>query len=160
MALTVGDIEDDLRGAVAGIDPSAPGAVREVWRAFLAHAAKPIAQDSPPHPDNDVLLFEVERPRDDSGQRIARLERRVGVETAELEYLGTVVAACWLEVKADDDAWQTVPDILSIGGHGATAPPDEGLDLAAFRREVEASPAFAALTAAKLSGILISVSPP
>lgn len=51
MALTVGEIEDDLRGAVAGIDPSTPGAAREVWRAFLEHAAKPIIQDSPPHPD-------------------------------------------------------------------------------------------------------------
>jgi hypothetical protein len=145
---------------VAGIDPAASNAALEVWRAFLEHASKPIVQDSPPHPDNDVLVFEVERPRGALGQRIARLARRVGVETAELEYLGTVVAACWLTLKADDDAWATLPDIVSIGGHGATAEPDEGLDLAAFRKEVEASPAFAALVGAELSDLVVSVSPP
>jgi hypothetical protein len=158
MALKVSDIEDDLRRGVARIDVGAPNAAADTWRAFLEHASKPIVGDSPPHPDNDVLMFEVERPRDAPGQRIAHLERRVGVETAELEYLGTLVAACWLTVKAEDNAWATLPDIVSIRGHGATAPPDEGLDLVAFRSEVEASSAFAALTSAELSDIVVSVS--
>jgi hypothetical protein len=94
MTIAIADIEEDLRRSLAGVDIAAPNAAAATWRGFLEHAGRPVALEAPPHPDNDVLGFEVERPRNAPCKRIVRLERQIGIESADLEYLGTVVAAC------------------------------------------------------------------
>jgi hypothetical protein len=156
--VAVAGIEEDLRRSVGSVELSAPDAAVQTWRRFLEHAAKPIALDSPPHPDNDVVAFEVVQSRD-AERRMVHFERRIGVETADLEYLGTIVAACYLTVDAGD-AWAEVPATVSIWGHGASAPvgPDDAPALEGFRRNVEASPAFAALSAGGVRDLVISVS--
>jgi hypothetical protein len=157
--VAVTEIEDDLRRSVGSIDLSAPDAAVYVWRGFLEHAAKPIALESPPHPDNDVVAFEVEQPRGAAQRRIVHFERRIGIETADLEYLGTIVAACYLTVEAGDP-WAKVPATVSIRGHGPSAPVDEAgaMDVDGFRQAVEASDAFAALSAGPVRDLVISVS--
>jgi hypothetical protein len=160
--LAIPDIEKDLCRAVAGVELSAPDAALRIWRGFLEHAGKPIAFDAPPHPDNDVVAFLVERPYNAQDKRIVQFERRIGVETAELEYLGTIVAAYYLTIEADE-AWKRLPADFSIGGHGASVPaeePTDAPDLDGFRRAVEASDAFAALTTARVRDLVVSVGGP
>jgi hypothetical protein len=154
MAIEIADVGRDLRRGLEVVNASAPRAASEVWSAFLEHASKPVRFDAPPHPDNDVLAFEVERSRDAPGRMLVRLERRVGVETRELEYLGTIVAACYLEVLANDAA-SALPDTVSITGHGASA----GLaQVQQFRCHVEDSSAFLALMGDGVARLVVSVS--
>lgn len=158
--LAVADLEDDLRRSVVEVDLSAPDAALRVWRGFLEHAGRPIAFDARPHPDNDIVSFEVERPNDAEDKRLVRFARRVGVETAELEYLGTIVAACYLTVEAGG-AWAQLPASVTIDGHGASAPPEEPTtepDLDGFRQAVEASDALAASISARVSELVVSAS--
>jgi hypothetical protein len=161
MMLNITDIETDLRRCVAHVDLSAPDAALQVWHGFLEHAANPIALESP-DPVNDVVSFVAERPLNADDRRIVQFQRRVGLETAELGYIGTIVAACYLTVPTGD-AWARLPAIVSIGGHGASPPadaPTEEPDLDGFRRAVEASDAFAALTAGHVRDLVVSVSKP
>jgi hypothetical protein len=150
-------IESDLRRALAGIELSEPDAAVRIWHGFLEHADRPVAFVGPPHPDNDVLAFEVDRPHNAQDHVIARFQRRLGVESADLEYLGTIIAACYLLVVAGSP-WERIPDPITIWVHGTLMGEPRGLD--SFRRQVESSEAFAALTASRVSELVASASHP
>ena len=150
-------IEQDLRRSLAGIEVSEPDAAVRIWHGFLEHAGKPVAFASPPHPDNDVLVFEAERPHGAHDRVIVRFQRRLGVESADLEYLGTLIAACSLVVVAGAE-WDRIPMPLTIGVHGTLMGEPRGLD--AFRGQVESSEAFAALAASRVSELVASASHP
>jgi hypothetical protein len=150
-------IEQDLRRSLAGIEVSEPDAAVRIWHGFLEHARRPIAFASPPHPDNDVLAFEVERPRYPDDRVAVRFQRRIGVESADLEYLGTIIAACSLVVIAGAE-WERIPDPFTIQVHGTLMGEPRGLD--SFRRQVEGSDAFAALTASRVTELVASASHP
>jgi hypothetical protein len=154
MALEIADIGQDFRSSLAGMDPSAPRAASEVWRAFLEHASKPVRFDSPVDPDNDVIGFDVARPPDPSDRRLVKLQRRIGVETPELEYLGTIAAICYLEVPAAGAA-SPLPEAASIWGHGASA---GAVEVQKFRSRVEESLAFRALMDDGVEKLVVSVS--
>ena len=63
----------------------------------------------------DVLAFDVQRPHNTQDHVIVKLQRRLGVESADLEYLGTIIAACYLLVSGDS-AWQGIATpIVDLG---------------------------------------------
>ena len=110
--------------------------------------------DAPMHPDNDIIAFEVARPLRVPDRMLVQLERRVGVETTDLEYLGTIVAICYLEMPRSGAA-STLPDTLSITGYGGSS---GSAAVQQFRSEVEASDAFRALMGGGTQNLVVSVS--
>jgi hypothetical protein len=150
-------VESDLRRSLAGIELSDPDAAVQLWHGFLEHAGRPVAFAGPPHPDNDVLAFVVQRPHNTQDHVIVQFQRRLGVESAGLEYLGTIIAACYLLVIAGS-AWDRIPDPITIQVHGTLMGEPRGLD--SFRRQVESSEAFAALAASRVSELVASASHP
>jgi hypothetical protein len=150
-------IERDLRRSLAGIELSEPDAAVRIWHGFLKHASRPVAFAGPPHPDNDVVAFEVERPHNGEDRVIVKYQRRLGVESADLEYLGTIIAACYLLVNGGG-AWQGIATPIAIWVHGTLIGEPRGLEV--FRRQVESSEAFAALAASRVSELVASASHP
>jgi hypothetical protein len=158
MALLSPDIptlEDDLGRLLEGVDQRSAGAGVRVWEAFLDHAAQPIAFEEPPdHPDNDKLGFTVYTAESSPGLIGVLIERRIGLETADEGYIGTIVAAYYLTV-ARTGAWAPVRIPFSVEGYGVSSGEPGALD--AFRGEVEASDAFAALRVCEIERVQISV---
>jgi hypothetical protein len=138
-------LDADLRERVAAIDTSAPGAVPEIWQAFLGHAARPLRWEArfQRDDDNDLLQFGAEI-RARPGVVRVDIERRVGVVENE-DYQGTIVVICRLTFAGGPE-WDPVGDRVGYEHYGVT-----GGELAAFRDEVEASPAFAAMRASRIT---------
>jgi hypothetical protein len=150
-------IERDLRRSLAGVELSEPDAAVRIWHGFLEHASRPVAFAGPPDPDNDVVAFEVERQHDGEDRVLVKLQRRLGVESPDLEYLGTIVAACYLLVSGGS-AWQGIATPVAIWVHGTLTGEPRGLD--SFRRQVESSEAFGALAASRVSELVASAGHP
>lgn len=93
------------------------------------------------HEDNDHLVFEAAFPTADAPQ-LVRLERRIGLQDADGDYTGTVIACCWLWVRGPACEYIALP--VAIGGYGASAA--DASDVPAFRAAVHASEAFVALS--------------
>lgn len=118
----------------------------EVWAGFLAFAEQPLQLRVDEHPDNDLLFFTAEDQTPDR-TRLITLQRRIGLCVPPFDYCGTALAACWLQVR-NDGPWDQATLAVNIEGHGASA--GAASDVAAFRATVEASDAFAALSASSL----------
>lgn len=150
-------IESDLRRSLGDIELSEPDAAVRIWHGFLEHASRPVAFAAPPDPDNDVLAFDVQRPHNTQDHVIVKFQRRLGVESADLEYLGTIIAACYLLVIGGS-AWQGIAAPIAIQEHGTLMGEPRGLDV--FRRRVESSEAFGALAGSRVSELVASASHP
>jgi hypothetical protein len=140
-------VDADLRAAVGTVELAADDAVVRVWTGFLDHAARPLdfGERFNGDKDNDLVAFVAEQRH---GEVVVQLSRRIGVVEGE-DYEGTIVASCRL-VLVPTPAWETVPDRVTVDEYGITA---GGLD--DFRRQVEASAAFAAMTLSPVTGLKV-----
>jgi hypothetical protein len=129
-------IRADLNKRVAGIEVSAPDAGRQLWRAFLAHAAVPLISEPSRRWDMDISVLSVQTPPDALHFKVAILERRIGLQEPDWGYAGAIISALRLTVRAADSGWRDIPSEVAIGDYDVGEMP-EGLD--AFRRDVEAS---------------------
>jgi hypothetical protein len=147
LALDEAAIDADIRAAIAGIDVSAPGAAVRLWRAFLVHAARPLAfaDRFKADKDNDAINFEIEL--DPPRAVYVTIARRIGVDPVADDGEvgdGTIVSGYDLTIGYND-AWASVRDRQTIVGYGVT---NDGL--AETQALIEESAAFAALAVSRV----------